>query len=490
MNSQNKIFGRIFAADTWKSWSTHSLDVDPLPGEYSVHFFDTNDHLIGVARDILGLQPVYYTLNGELKVFSTLREAAQSVSSLSINWDYLYSIMADNFTLLDQSPFKEVRRLPPGHLLFKENNKWLTRPYFLKIKPQDPIHFRDVFLDVMNDRATRHSNFVLSFSGGFDSSLILASLLKQNIKAKAVTLLFPHEESSEKAALDSFEKKWGVCFEKIEVPEIKSGIYDWRANDCFYYIPTETMFNPLLEYAQKNKIQDVWFGFGADEVFTLNSCLLSTLLLSGEWASFKNAFIQTSKDSSLPSAIYAIFRDLAPKSLKMTLALVVKNTSRLPFEQVLHYKKIARLNRLQRMSDNPIQNEIEERLYHSGSIAFIAEQSYELASLYGLHFSYPYLDIRLIAMALNMRPQDFYNFKQHKFLLRTQFKDVLPSEIVQNSSRQTYNKWLLEAWVKQDEIFKSLLPSEYRPVYHEGANLNSVYDNAKLVYLAQFLNRK
>lgn len=477
--------GKIYSSHEWQKWTVDSQSVKPLPGEYFVKFFNDKKGLMGVVRDPLGLMPVYYTVKGCLKIFNTLKDAAQSLPDIKINWDYIHSIIADNFTLYDQSPFQEIFRLPPGYLLYNNGTAWKTRSYFSDISPSSHKNFRDLFFEVICERATAHPNFLLSFSGGLDSSLLLATLLKHNLPARAATLIFDDPLASEDVALCAFENVWGPCFKRISAPHVNSNMYNWSKNDCYLYNPTETLFYPLFYHAQKNNIQNIWTGYGADEVFTLNSCLMSALILSGNFTEFRRALKDPfQNEGGLSQTVYSLIKDLAPTWLKLIIAKSFSPKSTLP--QARYYKKRDRIERLRRRHIGTVQGEFIERLFHSGYIAFASEQSHELTHPLGLTFSYPYLDLRLVSAALSFAPQDFYKNGLNKFTLRNQFCDILPHEITGRVSRQAYDTWMIDVWNHQSNVLDNNVQIASQK-YSLNSQPKNVYDKLKLLYLSQFI---
>ncbi len=480
-----KLTGRIYGSDSWRTWSSVLPPVYPLSGEYFIEFFNAQNQLTGVVRDLLGLMPVYYTLRPSLKIHRTLREAATFLGQPTANWEYIYSVMAGDFTKLSESPFNEVYRLPPGHLLFNKDGKWVTRPFFKALEARPTKDFKKTFLSLMSERAKAYPGFLISFSGGLDSSLLLASLIAQNHNANAATLIFDDPLASEEAGLKAFEERWGKRFERIPAPRVDSGIYNWQQGDLYFYNPTETLFNPIFHRARELNVTDVWVGYGADEVFNLNSGLLKALALSGDWTGFKEAFAQEKLDNktSIQSAA-SFIKEMAPRPLKRVLANFWPGGNS-PLPQIRKYQKIARANRLKRMRPDPIENELSERFFHSGTVAFAAEQSHELSYPQGIHFSYPYLDLRLIEVSLSFGTKDFYQRGLNKFTLRNQFEEILPREITGRLSRQAYDGWLLRVWEHQSDTLDALSKSALAR-FQLNSPPQNIYDKLKLLYASQF----
>jgi asparagine synthase (glutamine-hydrolysing) len=99
-------------AHAYEEWGT--AFAERLRGMFAVAVWDVRERRVVLARDRYGIKPLYYRDVGEeLSFASELRALPRG----EIDLDALESFLAFNSIPAPQSIFREVRKLPPGHLL-------------------------------------------------------------------------------------------------------------------------------------------------------------------------------------------------------------------------------------------------------------------------------------------------------------------------------------------------------------------------------------
>jgi asparagine synthase (glutamine-hydrolysing) len=89
-----------------------------LRGMFAVAIWDAREHRLVLARDRFGIKPVYYRdVGGELSFGSELDALPQG----EIDLDALDAFLAFNSIPAPLAIFREIRKLPPGHLLTWQN---------------------------------------------------------------------------------------------------------------------------------------------------------------------------------------------------------------------------------------------------------------------------------------------------------------------------------------------------------------------------------
>jgi len=91
-----------------------------LRGMFAVALWDSERRRLVLARDRYGIKPLYYReANGELAFASELRTLPRG----EIDLDALEAFLAFNSVPAPLTIFREVRKLPPGHVLVWENGR-------------------------------------------------------------------------------------------------------------------------------------------------------------------------------------------------------------------------------------------------------------------------------------------------------------------------------------------------------------------------------
>ena len=142
-----------------------------IDGDYAFSVWDGKN--LALARDPLGVKPLFYAQNGDLKGFASSRQSLTEVG------------------------FEEIETLKPEHILFNWNDIAPAQPIYEKMMEGDVAKI-DKFLKLsVIKRVDGLSEVGVIFSGGVDSSY-LALLLKeisQNIPLK-ITLYAVGAEGS------------------------------------------------------------------------------------------------------------------------------------------------------------------------------------------------------------------------------------------------------------------------------------------------------
>ena len=100
--------------------------VEKLRGMFAFAIWNRREQTLFIARDRLGVKPLYYVYDREGNLFfgseiKTLLEAGAVKPEL--NYNALPDQLANHGTSFDETLFKNVKRLLPGHSLFWHDGK-------------------------------------------------------------------------------------------------------------------------------------------------------------------------------------------------------------------------------------------------------------------------------------------------------------------------------------------------------------------------------
>jgi asparagine synthase (glutamine-hydrolysing) len=153
-----------------------------LNGMFGIALWDRTSGSLVLARDRVGIKPLYYTeRNGRLLFGSELKSLlATGEISPELDVPALEHYLAFLYTPPDQSILRGVRKLPPGHLLRWRDGRAHVHPYW---RPPVDEHAIDAgeAADALYDhlRAAVQSHMVSDvpigafLSGGVDSSIVV-----------------------------------------------------------------------------------------------------------------------------------------------------------------------------------------------------------------------------------------------------------------------------------------------------------------------------
>jgi len=157
--------------------------VGRLRGMFGLAIWDARSRTLLVARDRIGIKPMYYAqVSGRLYFGSELKsllEAPDLPRDLDANaLDHYLSFL---YTPRDGSIFKSVRKLPPGHLLTWTDGRIAVKQYWqlpvdetFRGSEEDAVqHLRGVLGDAVRSHLMSDVPLGAFLSGGIDSSLVV-----------------------------------------------------------------------------------------------------------------------------------------------------------------------------------------------------------------------------------------------------------------------------------------------------------------------------
>ncbi len=157
-----------------------------LRGMFAFAIWDERRKSLLLARDRIGIKPLYYTYDGSRLIFAS--EIKALLSSGLIPRELNNQAIAAFFSLGSVPPpltiLKGVNALPPGHCLEVKDGRLHTRSYWeLSFQPKEEIgeneaaaELRRLLEQVMSSHAVSDAPLGAFLSGGVDSSVIAAML--------------------------------------------------------------------------------------------------------------------------------------------------------------------------------------------------------------------------------------------------------------------------------------------------------------------------
>ncbi|MCP5448542.1 MAG: N-acetylglutaminylglutamine amidotransferase [Chromatiaceae bacterium] len=261
--------------------------VERFHGMFAFALWDQQQKRLFLARDRLGIKPLYYTVDRNRFRFASNTQALLSgggvdtdIDPVSLHYQFtLHAVVPAPNTIL-----KGVRKLAPGHSLTVdmqggqiERSYW----YFPATRPEQPISDGE-WLELIHDAlrsAVRARNKIADvpvgvlLSGGLDSSLLVALLAEVGVSdLRTFSVGFedhPDEKGSEFEYSDPVAQRYQTRHRKFLVPNSEVLQRLPEAVDAM----AEPMFGQdavafyLLSEQVSKEVKVVQSGQGADEVF-------------------------------------------------------------------------------------------------------------------------------------------------------------------------------------------------------------------------------
>ncbi len=212
--------------------------VTPLRGMFAFAIWDAATESLLLARDRLGIKPLYVVTGPWGIAFASELKAlvAAGLTERELDWEALDAYFQLGYVPAPASPFRDIRKLEPGHWLrWRSTGELTVRPYW--DLPRDPAPApRDVerrvveWLDASVDAHLVSDVPVAAFlSGGLDSSAVVASMAgaarQSGHTPHAFTARYHGsgaEHADETALASRLAERYGVRLTVVDIrPEIQ-----------------------------------------------------------------------------------------------------------------------------------------------------------------------------------------------------------------------------------------------------------------------------
>ena len=181
--------------------------LNDLRGMFAFAIYDMKNKKLFAARDFFGIKPFYYGVfnnhllfGSEIKSFLAFPDFKKEVNTVALE-----NYLTFQYSVLDETFFKGVYKLKPGHYLVYKDGKIEVKRYFQpKFEPekaglQDTIKkIEDVMLDSVKTHKISDVEVGSFLSSGVDSSFVAATFKGD----KTFTVGFDYE----KVGIDNYSK--------------------------------------------------------------------------------------------------------------------------------------------------------------------------------------------------------------------------------------------------------------------------------------------
>ncbi len=440
--------------------------LEKLRGMFAFAIWDKRKNELFVARDRLGIKPLYYVHDDEGNLFyaSEIKSllAANAVRP-ELNYNALPDQLANHGTSYDETLFAGVKRLLPGHFLTWSDGKIKIEKYWdvsfePKIVEKSDAEYveewREKFKESVKLRLMADVPLGMFLSGGIDSSAICAMMSEMvDEPIKTFSVGFAEREANEFEYARIVSKAFKTEHHEITITpeqffaELPNLI--WHEDEPLGFIASVPLYF-VSKLAQKH-VKVVLTGEGSDEILAGYGRYAKTLMLMqyGEtYQSLTPQFLRSAVKtgvSALPKSINRklsrtfLTRESDPENLffdnfaifpkKMQKELLTDKTK----------NRIADLNpyKIQNrwFGENDGENLLDKILY-ADTKTYLQEllmKQDQMSMAASIESRVPFLDHELVEFTSRMPTKMKLRGKTTKWILREAMKDILPHEILHRS---------------------------------------------------------
>jgi len=460
--------------------------LDLLNGQFAFAVWDKLKEELFIARDRVGIRPVFYNIHdgvfsfaSEIKALFQQKNIAREFCPESLSQVYTFWT-----TITPNTAFRDIYEVPPGHFAtFSREGLTIERFWELDFnKPDSTLtfqdamdHFHELFSDAVRIRLRADVEVAAYLSGGIDSSATVAYIkdIEPGI-LNTFSIGFVEKDFDESAYQEDAAKyfdtthKSMICSSKDISDSFPRVI--WHSETPMLRTAPAPMLL-LSRLVRDNKIKVVVTGEGSDEILA-GYDIFKEAKIKRFWASQPDSKIRPLLLKKLYPYLTQM-KDVNPKMLRMFYGYKLEDVDNPFYSHLLrwnnsnHIKKHFSENIKQILKDYSPLNELEKRLpenfdswnqlaksqwlettvFMSGYL--LSSQGDRMAMANSVEGRYPFLDYRVIEFCSSL-PSD-YKLKglNEKYLLKKLLKNRIPEKILKRP-KQAYRAPIKSVFLSKD----------------------------------------
>lgn len=522
--------GHRFTSNTDTEVVVHAYEeygtgcLEHFNGFFGFALYDLKKKLIFLARDRLGIKPLYYYYDGKKFIFSSEIKAILEDRTIKreVNNSALNKYLMFRYVSGEETIFRNIYRLKPGHMLLFDckNNKIKTEKYW-DVKTGTANHSEkaygknilELFKDSVEKRLMSDVPLGVYLSGGIDSSSVAAMMKNLGVRnISTYSVGFEH---------DAIGNELGYARKVSELLETKHHefvIKPSMVNELpkIVWHLDEPLADPaavpvyFLSKQATKSVTVVLTGDGADELFAGYDQYKFMAL--GDKMRFvpktlrRHFFpaIARTMPKSLMDKIYKYSTSTGPKMyerLGKFLSCVGENDAKAYLEVVSVFDEEEK-NHLTN-EKYPVKNIYDEmnreyfpdRKDYLNRVAYMDLKTYlpedllmkpdKMCMAFGIEARVPFLDYRLVQYAFSIPSKFKLKGGTTKYIMKKSFRNLLPKEIL-HRKKQPFQV-PLDQWMSKElmDYFKNLLGNRINHRYFNRNYIRKIFDNyskSKLFY--------
>ena len=447
--------------------------VDKLSGMFAFCILDQRENKIWIARDRLGIKPLYYSTNNNKFIFSSELSGVASLTDSSLSYQAIFNYLSFSYIPAPQTIYENIYKLEPAEeIILDLKNFFITKQKYWKLEKNSKVKNHDSHQEkidkiLINSVKTNLISDVpvgIFLSGGIDSSLI-AKIASQFSKGKVNTFTINFENKETKDHLFARRISKEINSNHSEII-INSQMQLKALQDILHFMDEPLSDSAVIptylisKSAKERGIKVLLSGAGADEIFGGYQRHYPRRIWSTAWLSHIPLIFR------LPLSYFlGIFNKSHFYRFQNSSRNFASNISGLNFSFI---KEILKEKKNFNYCLNKIDNNFNESKYKNSfssmkldlndylpnNILALTDQATMASSVEG---RVPFLDHKIIENSFSMSEKIFFSSKENKFFLKKIAMKYLPSYIL-NRKKEGFNapinKWI-EDW--SDEIESELV---------------------------------
>jgi asparagine synthase (glutamine-hydrolysing) len=471
-----------------------------LNGQFAFSIWDKDKQEMFLARDRVGIRPLFYYNTPDLFVYGS--EIKAIFEHPKVRREISFEGLAETFTfwttITPNTVFKGIRECPPGHFMkikdgeLKVQKFWelnfATPDNYYKGNFEDAISdFSELFKDSVRIRLRADVPVAAYLSGGLDSSVTTAFIkdIEPNV-LKTFSVGFKEDEFDESNFQNLASKHFNTnhlgfeCSSKEIADNFPQVV--WHSEIPLLRTSPSPMYS-LSKKVRENNIKVVITGEGADELLA-GYDIFKENKIRHFWSKDKNSRIRPLLLKKLYPYISSL-QNANYNALKIFFGYKLDETDSPVYSHLLRWKNSSNISnhfskaiqeklksfdpylnlfssfdgKLDKLDPLAKAQFIEISVFLSGYL--LSSQGDRMGMANSVEGRYPFLDYRIIEFCASLPPDYKLKGLNEKVLLKKMMIGRLPEEIL-NRPKQAYRAPILSSFLGVDapDYIKEVLSAE------------------------------
>ncbi|MBI3726208.1 hypothetical protein HY251_19945 [bacterium] len=429
-------------------------------GDFALAIWDARARVLVCARDPLAVKPFYYWSDERRFVFASEPQAVFSHPAVTRepNEGMVAEYLAGSLRCHDETLFRGILRLPAAHAIVVGRGRARPERYW-SLDPsrrarhrsdrEHAEHLRSVFGEAVRCRLRAHGRVGAELSGGLDSSSVVGMVRHLEDRGSApglgfetFSLVFPGDPSCDESEfVREVVARWSLrsnCVAPGDAPLSRFAELA-RRYLVFPGYPNGLMSDPLDRLAREKGFRVLLTGTGGDEGFTGSDFIYADLLRDLRVADLirqlrsdrrRAAFFRPAVSPLVQNGL----RPLVPGFLRRAVRSIRPRRAPIPSWVGREFVERFRLgDRFSPRDDEPRFESFAQRdvflLYAAPYRSEAMEVEERDAAWSGLEARHPFLDRRVVELALALPEEQRQRGVLTKFVLRQAMDGLLPERV-------------------------------------------------------------
>jgi asparagine synthase (glutamine-hydrolysing) len=279
--------GHVFRSQADTEVAVHLIEekwhaaLDQLDGQFAIAAYDARENRLLLARDRMGICPLFYTQVGDYLVFGSEIKAifATGLVRPEIDPRSLDAILAFCCVPAPRTVFRNIRQLQPGRFLEVHNGTITERTYWdlsfnnagqypQKSDAQWAEEFRDILTLACRKQLKADVPVGLYLSGGIDSATVAAMVADTaDLSSRVFSIGFPEPGFDESARTKRIAEKLGIQMHMLmyHQGDLARDIFHHMYHSEMPLVSTEGVPLMALSALAAQHVKVVLTGEGSDE---------------------------------------------------------------------------------------------------------------------------------------------------------------------------------------------------------------------------------